>query len=327
MLFTRRRRLDHVDIWPGFVDSLASILMIIVFVLMMFFVAQLSLTDALSVRNRDVEGLKEKIRKLNIDFEVEKKEKTDLLTRNTSLKTELDKVNAKLLEIIALRDDLIKKSKDSTEKTTTLEDTLKKLKLSETEALQLKIRLEEELRKAQADKGLLERELNRIGEQQTKYAALEQIGLFRSEFFAKLQKVLGNRNDIRVVGDRFVFQAEVLFKVGSAQLDQEGLLALAKLADTLGSLIDEMPKDVNWVLRVDGHTDQLPIQTSLYPSNWELSVARAVAVVKYLISKDVPANRLVAAGFGEYQPLGEDAPRNRRIEFTIDHRVSKTISK
>lgn len=154
---------------------------------------------------------------------------------------------------------------------------------------------------------------------------VQELTRYRSEFFGKLREVLGARDDIRVVGDRFVFQSEVLFPSGSADLEDGGREQLTRLAQTLVELSRSFPKDIDWVLRVDGHTDRVPITSGRYASNWELSTARAVEVVKFLNSQGVPANRLAATGFGEYQPLDSantaDAfARNRRIEFKLDQR-------
>ena len=148
---------------------------------------------------------------------------------------------------------------------------------------------------------------------------------YRSEFFGKLRQILGNRPDIRVVGDRFVLQSEVFFDTNSADLKTEGQTELDKVAGALVSLEKEIPSDIPWVLRVDGHTDKRPITGGLYKSNWDLSASRAISVVKFLISKGVSPQRLVAAGFGEFDPIAtgdtEDAyRRNRRIEFKLTER-------
>ena len=152
-----------------------------------------------------------------------------------------------------------------------------------------------------------------------------ELARYRSEFFGRLRESLGNRRGIRIVGDRFVFQSEVLFSSGSADLNPGGKQQIAKLATTLVEISGRIPDDLNWVLRVDGHTDRVPIRNTKFPSNWELSSARAIAVVKELMEFGVPANRLVAAGFGEFQPLDTRRDevahrRNRRIEFKLTQR-------
>lgn len=155
---------------------------------------------------------------------------------------------------------------------------------------------------------------------------VEELARYRSEFFGRLRKVLGDRPDIRIVGDRFIFQSEVLFDIGSADLGDEGKRQLGKLASTLRELMPTIPKDINWVLRVDGHTDRVPIHNAQFASNWELSTARATSVVKFLIEQGIPADRLAATGFSEFQPLDSarddeiSRRRNRRIELKLTER-------
>ena len=154
---------------------------------------------------------------------------------------------------------------------------------------------------------------------------VEELARYRSEFFGRLRELLGDRNDVRVEGDRFVFQSEVLFGSGSADLVGAGRNQISRLATTLKEIATRIPKDIDWVLRVDGHTDRIPIHTAQFPSNWELSTARALAVVKLLIEDGLPPHRLAAAGFGEYRPLNKTTSlgslrRNRRIEFKLTGR-------
>jgi len=154
---------------------------------------------------------------------------------------------------------------------------------------------------------------------------VQELARFRSDFFGRLRELLGDRQDIRVVGDRFVFQSEVLFASGSAELEPEGRKQLSQLASALAEIAATIPEDIDWVLRVDGHTDRRPISTPEFPSNWELSTARAISVVKFLIIRGIDPNRLAATGFGQFQPLdtGSDEiafRRNRRIELKLTQR-------
>jgi len=154
---------------------------------------------------------------------------------------------------------------------------------------------------------------------------VQELQRYRSEFFGRLRDILGTRPGIQVVGDRFVFQSEVLFASGSADLGPEGQRQMAQLARTLVDISSDIPAEVDWILRVDGHTDDVPISTNLFPSNWELSTARALSVVRYLSSQGIPPDHLAAAGFGEYQPIdqaktAQARARNRRIELKFDQK-------
>jgi len=154
---------------------------------------------------------------------------------------------------------------------------------------------------------------------------VQKLSSYRSDFFGKLREILGNRPDMRIVGDRFVLQSEVFFDTGRADLKPEGRGELDQVANAIIGLEGQIPADIPWVLRVDGHTDVRPIILSPFKSNWDLSAARAISVVRYLIDKGVKPSRLIAAGFGEFQPIDpgatEDAyRRNRRIEFKLTER-------
>ena len=154
---------------------------------------------------------------------------------------------------------------------------------------------------------------------------VEELSQFRSDFFGKLRGVLGSRSDVQVVGDRFVFQSEVLFASGEAEIGAGGRQQLATLATTLIDIARTIPADLPWVLQVDGHTDKRPISTGRFPSNWELSTARAISVARFLIDQGIPAERVAARGFAEFQPVDtadtEQAYRtNRRIEIKITTR-------
>ena len=154
---------------------------------------------------------------------------------------------------------------------------------------------------------------------------VQELSRYRSEFFGELRKVLGSESGIQIVGDRFVFQSEVLFGRGSDQLGRPGKIQIQQLSKTLKGIMVKIPPQIDWVLRVDGHTDQIPIKTSRFPSNWELSTARAYSVVKFLIDQDIPATNLAATGFGEFQPINpgkteKDRRQNRRIELKLTQR-------
>ena len=156
---------------------------------------------------------------------------------------------------------------------------------------------------------------------------VQELRRFRSEFFGRLRDILRGRDDVRIVGDRFVFQSEVLFGQGQADIAAEGEQQLAKLAVALTQIAADIPEDIDWVLQVEGHTDDIPVRAGRFADNWDLSTERALSVVRFLASQGLPPNRLAAAGYGEYQPLDstgtDDARRrNRRIEMKLTQRIS-----
>ncbi|MDP6343497.1 MAG: peptidoglycan -binding protein [Alphaproteobacteria bacterium] len=276
-----------------------------------------------------------------------------------------DEVRAQLARIGALRDrgkQLEAELASEKERTLLAQREIERRKIELSELLDLYTRLEEDYKaEQQLSKGqisrvgllnqqvlLLRREIERLnaaleaaelGDQESQavivdlqkklnralISKVEELARYRSDFFGRLREVLGQRRGIRIVGDRFVFQSEVLFGSGSASLESEGQSQIGRLAATLIDIARDIPPEIDWVLRVDGHTDMVPINTPQFPSNWELSAARAISVVKYLIEQGVPASRLAATGFGEYQPIdprpGEIGNRrNRRIEFKLTQR-------
>ena len=156
---------------------------------------------------------------------------------------------------------------------------------------------------------------------------VQELQRFRSEFFGRLRDVLRGRDDVRIVGDRFVFQSEVLFGQGQADIAAEGEMQLAQLAVALTQIAAEIPEDIDWVLQVEGHTDDIPVRAGRFADNWDLSTERALSVVRFLADQGLPPNRLAAAGYGEFQPLDpsdsdEARRRNRRIEMTLTQRIS-----
>ncbi len=387
MIGLSRRRNRDVNTWPGFVDALATLLMVIIFLLMIFVIAQVYLGAALSGRDEALSDLTAQVNELtnllslergnNQRMELELTQLTtelsntadqrdDLRARATTLADQLaaaelstDEIEQKLLAALASLED---KEAELTElrETTGEKITDQETRIDELSALLASRAAELEEQKNLSDEAkaqvaalnqqmlALRQQLARIEaaletserENEEKDAQIVNLGnrlnaalatkvaelqRYRSEFFGRLREVLGDRQDIRVVGDRFVFQSEVLFGSGEAELGEEGKDQLAKLGETLTTIAADIPDDIDWVMRVDGHTDKVPIRNLQFASNWELSAARAISVVKFLIDQGVPPNRLVAAGFGEYQPLDNRDDeiayrRNRRIEFKITER-------
>jgi chemotaxis protein MotB len=449
---TRRRRTE-LNLWPGFVDAISSLVIILIFLVMVFMLSQYFLNellvgrnDALSRLNRQVAELAEMLsfeRRSSADLRQSltqlsgelqssiaardrmSSELAELLPERDRLRARLDETSArsdrlsreledankaiaadratielKLREIASLERDLLALRSVRTELESKVADLAKTLQardqeltaqrdrskelaaqlstseertaLAQREIQEQTVRLRELIGRlseneaalgkeralsvdAQRQVDTLNRQLTALRQELARLNAVleaseaksqeqsvqivdlgrrlnsalaskvEELARYRSEFFGRLREVLGDRPDIRVVGDRFVFQSEVLFPSGSADLQDSGRDQIERLAQTLSEVAAKIPSDIQWVLRVDGHTDRVPISTARFPSNWELSTGRAIAVVKLLHERGIPSSRLAATGFGEYQPLdpGNDAAayqRNRRIEFKLTER-------
>ncbi len=413
-----RREHRSTVIWPGFVDALATLLMVIIFLLLIFVMAQFFLGQALSGRDKALKELENDLSALSSVLALTKSENTQLQTNVDSLQDQLsasldsranieqqlaalrldyasataelsefkarsvadkEEVDRQLSEIADLSGDVaaLKALKDELEKeVSTLsfraqaaEDATKQLEqsLSETttslaktssERDELKVGLAEKQEIAdttRAQLALMNKQMAALRQQLNQLnAALEaseldakeknvqiellgqrlnaalaskvqELSRYRSEFFGRLRQLIGNRDDVQIVGDRFVLQSELLFAKGSADIAAGGERELGKLATTLLEIALKMPGDIDWILRVDGHTDNDPIATAKFPSNWELSTARALSVVHTLIKAGIPAKRLAATGFGEHYPLTSGSneiakAKNRRIELKFTQR-------
>ena len=426
---TRRSRTQETNIWPGFVDALAALLMVIIFVLMIFIVAQFYLTQLLSGRDDDLAKLQGQILELGELLSIERTTNAKLANNidrlNESLviaTTKQETLNSKISKLIILNESLggqvniLTAERDALDKNlklsqsslamsqSDLEGALQQLKNIETEletkALQNKqtkkeldetrklslvmesdldeardllrkiiIKLSKEklhlvnlkelnkelnskyskttnqlnaqilalkremmslndiLKKSEMENELKNVKIVDLGRKLNRALAsrVQELAKFRSEFFGRLQDVLKNRRDIRTVGDRFVFQSEVLFASGASDIATAGKKELTQLARTLNSIAPNIPKKINWILQIEGHTDHIPISNKRFQNNWELSAARAISVVEFLIGQGVPADRLSAAGYGEFQPLDKRRDeignrRNRRIEMKLTQR-------
>lgn len=302
-----------VNIWPGFVDVLSGLLMTILFALIIFMVAQFYLTEALSTKDKSLGNLQKIIQELSTTLGIEKKQRaaldqqfqqtqTNVQQLSSSLSREISQKEQAFLQIEALKEELSQLNQQILRLNEVLQVSEKTVENKNVQLQDLNVRLQEALEEK-----------------------FKELSAYRSEFFGKLKEALGKRDDIRIVGDRFVFQSEVLFDLGSDRLGQEGTQKLMRLAQTLKEIAAKIPREIHWILRVDGHTDTLPIKTQEFKSNWELSTARAVSVVKFLIQQGIDPQNLAAAGFGEFNPLdkGKDPQslsRNRRIELKLDQR-------
>lgn len=357
-----RRNRNRADIWPGFVDALASLLMVIIFLLLVFVLAQFFLGEALSGRDSALKKLDREVAELVDMLALERKANTDLrsdvsrlsgelqssISEGDRLKLDIENGKAEISRLVGdvvklealkkqLENDIGKLASDLDDKDKAL---LAEQDLSESARAEVAL-LNGQMGELRDQIASLNNALNaaeiKAREQGAQIVSLGkrlnaalaskvmELSAYRSEFFGRLARILGAQEGIEIVGDRFVFQSEVLFASGAAEINVGAYEQLRGLAGTLIDLQGQIPADIDWVLRVDGHTDRIPIQTQKFASNWELSSARAISVVKYLIDQGVPAKRLVAAGFGEFQPLdpGKGAKaltRNRRIELKLTQR-------
>jgi chemotaxis protein MotB len=333
----RGRRDRGIDYWPGFVDALSTLVLGIIFLLTVFVVVQFYLSQEVSSKDTALSRLNAQIAQLTELLGMEK-------TGKTTLEDEIARLRANLASVEIERDRLKSAAESGSSaqgRVNELSSALDEEKRVSTRALAQVELLNQQIAALRRQLAALEEALNasesRDKESQARIADLgqrlnvalaqrvQELSRYRSDFFGRLREILGNRPDIRIVGDRFVFQSEVFFDTAQAVLRPEGKEELDKLAGALGDLEKQIPAEIAWVLRVDGHTDIRPITSTQFPSNWSLSAGRAISVVQYLISKGVQPQHLVAAGFGEFQPLDtgqtEDAyRRNRRIELKLTER-------
>jgi chemotaxis protein MotB len=341
MALARVRRESGFNYWPGFVDALSTLVLSIVFLLSVFLVVQFFLSQEVSGKDKALMQLNAKIAELNDLLSLEKLGKINLEDALTQVRAGLASAESERDRVKGLYEGLAGAGNDAAGRAGELNKALDSEKQVAARALaQIEV-LNQQISALRRQLAALEEALDasekRDKESQTRIADLgqrlnvalaqrvQELSRYRSEFFGRLRAILGNRPDIRIVGDRFVFQSEVFFDTGQAQLLPEGRAELDKLAAALIDLDKQIPSEIAWVLRVDGHTDVRPINSPLFKSNWELSSARAISVVQYLISLGVPAQRLVAAGFAEFQPLDigvteEAYKRNRRIELKLTER-------
>jgi chemotaxis protein MotB len=341
MALARRTRDRGVDYWPGFVDALTSLLLGFIFLVSFFIVVQFFLSQEVTGKDTALARLTAQIAQLTDLLSLEKTGKVTLEEQIAQLRASLSGAEGERDRFRGLYEGLGSGAADAQSKVGELTTALETEKRLTTRALAQVEILNQQIAALRRQLGALEAALEtsdkRDKEAQGRIQELgqrlnvalaqrvQELSRYRSDFFGRLRTILGNRPDIRIVGDRFVFQSEVFFDTGQAILRPEGRAELDKLAAALLELEKQIPAEIAWVLRVDGHTDVRPIASPQFPSNWELSSARAIAVVQYMINRGVSPQRLVAAGFGEFQPLDiertEDAfRRNRRIELKLTER-------
>jgi chemotaxis protein MotB len=341
MALSRGRRYEPVNYWPGFVDALSTMLLVIIFLLSVFMLAQFFLSREVTGKDEALVRLNRQIEELTNLLALERTQKGVDESKLSALTATLESAQReqKTLKDAASRVVDADTASGQASAAAIVLDQQKQISaqaLAQVDVLNQQIAalrkqlaaIEDALAASESSNKESQSKIADLGQRLNVALAqkVQELNRYRSDFFGRLRQILGARPDVRVVGDRFVFQSSVLFDVGKAEISPAGHQSLDSLAAAVIDLEREIPPDIPWILRVDGHTDNIPITgTGAYKSNWELSAARAVAVVQYLISKGVEADRLAAAGFGEFQPLDqgtdeESRARNRRIELKLTER-------
>ena len=368
----RKKQLDYT--WPGFVDALSSLLMVIIFVLMIFVISQFFISQKMSGQDEALIKLRKNLTELS-----------DLLSLERGTTSELTSQLSVLEEkIVVIKEELLKEKEITKQYQEEIRGTKNIIALNESEINELKIALEEKIKNttqlrtevSDLDKKVNQKNLeiqskdkilkankeevnqlisttlklkNKLTQLQTLLSAykakdkkenvktlnlgkdvnsalarrVEELEKFKSDFFGRVKELIKGRKEIRVVGDRFVFQSEVLFSLGSEELGVEGQLEMQKLAATLMEIEKSLPTDIDWILQIEGHTDSLPVKKGqTYRDNWELSTKRALSVLRFLIKQGIDPNRLSASGYGSFQPIDKKNTKsarmkNRRIEMKI----------
>jgi chemotaxis protein MotB len=295
-------------------------LLVIIFVLVALVLTQFFLGAVLSGRNQTISHLSKQLNEMTELLDIERRNSAELKTTIGTLTDQLQAANAELDTARGALSDEHKLSEDAQAQAALLNQQMDAMR-------QELARLTAALSNSETLSADQKVEIANLGKRLNAALAgkVEELSKFRSEFFGRLRQLLGNKPGIRIEGDRFVFQSELLFPSGSADPTEEGQARLMELAHSLVEVTKQIPGDINWMLRVDGHTDKVPIKGGKFSSNWELSTARAVTIVKFLAAQGIPPDRLAAAGFGEFQPVdkgGDPAAlaRNRRIEIRLDQR-------
>ena len=352
---TTRKNLYEINYWPGFVDVLGTLLIVTIFTVLISTITQIYFNDQLEVKRGEISNLDEEINNLIEQLGgVTKKKKEaekkflDLENRFEKLQAEKSQLtedfsknqyilkmkNKELSDLVSERGNLLEKIQKRNEKLDTLSFENKKYEIDMFEMKRniekLNNRLNElsSLLIAAEEKDKTNKvKIENLGKKLNQALAgkLQEISKYQSEFFRKIKEALGNREDIIVSGDRFIFPSEVFFESGSDIIQEAGREKLYEIAVSLKEISEKIPKKIDWILRIDGHTDKVPINNERFESNWHLSSSRAINIVKFFIEEGISPSRLVAAGFGEYSPLllddNEQAyEKNRRIEIKLTTR-------
>jgi chemotaxis protein MotB len=336
-----RRERYGANYWPGFVDMLSTLLLVVIFLMALFMLTNFIITQAASGKDTMLSRLNRQLSQLTELLALERSKKESVEDSLAALQATLldkDKENQRLSGLLGdaggrtqgAEDRVRALGSELDEQKQITTDALAKVEILNQQLAALRLQLaalQEALEASEAKDKESQAKIADLGQRLNVALAkkVQELARYRSDFFGKLREALGDRPDFQVVGDRFVFPSDVLFDSGSAEIKSEALTQLDKLATALRDLEGQIPDDIAWVMRIDGHTDINPIVTAEFPSNWELSSARAISVVRYLMQQGVRPERLVAAGFGEFQPIDaatsdEALRKNRRIELKITER-------
>jgi chemotaxis protein MotB len=335
-----RRGESGMNYWPGFVDALSTLILSIIFLLSVFVVVQFYLQQEVQGKDTALQHLNGQIALLSKLLSMEKTSKADLEKQLGGLQASLTTAQNDRDRYKGLYEGADAAQMTAESKLNEVTGQLEGEKENSSKALSQVALLNQQIAALRDQLAALgaaldvsekknkdsETRVSELGQRLNVALAqhVQELSSYRSDFFGKLRQVLGNRSDIRIVGDRFVLQSEIFFDTGRADLKPEGRAELDKVAAAIVELESQIPAEIAWILRVDGHTDVRPI-IGQFKSNWDLSAERAISVVQYLVGKGVKPSRLLAAGFGEFQPIDsgttEDAyRRNRRIEFKLTER-------
>ena len=352
---TTRKNLYEINYWPGFVDVLGTLLIVTIFTVLISTITQIYFNDQLEVKRGEISNLDDEINILmeqlgGVTKKKEESEKKFLELENQfkKLKAEKNQLNEKLSknqyilkmknkelsDLVTERSSLLENIQNRNEKLETLSLENKKYEIDMFEMKRniekLNNRLNElsSLLIAAEEKDKTNKvKIENLGKKLNQALAgkLQEISKYQSEFFKKIKKALGEREDIIVSGDRFIFPSEIFFESGSDIIEETGREKLYNIIISLKEISEKIPDKIDWILRIDGHTDKVPINNERFKSNWHLSSSRAINIVKFFIEQGISPNRLVAAGFGEYSPLvlddNEQAyEKNRRIEIKLTTR-------
>jgi chemotaxis protein MotB len=336
-----RRRHYAANYWPGFVDMLSTLLLVVIFLMALFMVTNYIITQAASGKDTMLSRLNRQLSELTELLALERSQKESVEDSLAALQATLTDKDKETQRLTGLLGDASGRTEGAEERAAALgtkldeqrkitNDALAKVELLNQQLAALRLQLaalNEALEAAEAKDKEAQAKISDLGQRLNVALArkVQELARYRSDFFGKLREALGSRQDFQIVGDRFLFPSDVLFDPGLAELKFEAFPQLDKLANALKEIEGKIPPDIAWVMRVDGHTDIKPIATPEFPSNWELSSARAISVVRYLMQQGIAPEHLVAAGFGEFQPIDtatSDAAlaKNRRIELKLTER-------